>query len=244
MALCYLWIDFYQSIIIHSEIWKALARPAAWNHSEATNQVVSWLLMPWMKWIPTKICIYAAIQLSCSTLAFVDIGLGLLGNEPWQYPPIFGSSIGVMQLSFQAIWGEWWHDLFRFTFLGIADWVIRSSKAERWEHILVLGIPFSCYAAIHASLSYAVSHDAHASAWVIIFGGIQPLVILVQAKLRLSMHSKKKLLHDLIGLAVLLNTFGLLLGNPGVLHSLASFPIPISVWRKGAFGMDETNFQN
>ncbi|KAJ5698399.1 hypothetical protein N7462_000404 [Penicillium macrosclerotiorum] len=165
-------------------------------------------------------------------LAFVDIGLGLLGNEPWQYPPVFGSSTGVMELNFQAIWGEWWHDLFRFTFLGVADWFIRASKAEQWEHILVLSIPFVFYAAIHASLSYAVSHDPHASALVVVFGAIQPLIILVQVRLRMSMDRNKKLLHDLMGFIILSSTFGLLLGNPGVLGSLASFPIPISVWRK------------
>lgn len=105
--------------------------------------------------------------------------------------------------------------------------------SEGWEDILVLSIPFLFYSAIHASLSYSVSHDALASILVVLFGGIQPFVISAQVRLRQSAHPKKQILHDLTGLAVLLNTFGLLLGNPGVLHSLASFPIPVSVWRKG-----------
>ncbi|KAJ6032738.1 delta-9 fatty acid desaturas-like protein [Penicillium herquei] len=139
-----------------------------------------------------------------------------------------------MKVNFQEIWGQWWHNLFRFTFLGIADWVIRSSKVdERLEEILILSIPFVFYSAIHASLSYSVCHDALASVLVVVFGAIQPFVILTQLKLRQSVHSRKKILHDLVGLTFLLTTFGLLLGNPGVLHSLASFPIPISVWRKG-----------
>ncbi|KAJ5629450.1 Acyl-CoA desaturase [Penicillium herquei] len=179
------------------------------------------------------ISIYAVIQLCCSMVAFCDIGLGLLGNEYWQYPPIFGPGINARKLSFKGIWGEWWHDLFRFTFLGIADWVIRSSKVgERWENILVLGIPFLFYAAIHASLSYSISHDARASAWLVIFAGAQPLVILAQVRLRLVKHQAKSLMHTMVGLVAWLSTFGLVLGNPGVLHSLASFPIPISIWRK------------
>lgn len=104
---------------------------------------------------------------------------------------------------------------------------------ERWEDILVLSIPFVFYSAIHASLSYSVSHNTFASGLVVVFGAIQPLVILIQVRLRLSVNRRKKSFHDLIGLTFLLTTFGLLLGNPGVLHSLASFPIPISVWRKG-----------
>ena len=103
VILCYLWIDTYQSIIIRSSLWQSLARPTGWGGAEIPHKVFSWLLTPWVKWIPVKICIYATIQLSCSLLAFVDVGLGFLGNEPWKYPPIFGSSIAVMRVNFQGM---------------------------------------------------------------------------------------------------------------------------------------------
>lgn len=101
--LCYLWIDIYQSIIIRSRLWQSLAQTTSWGGTEIQHKVFSWLLTPWVKWIPVKICIYATIQLSCSLLAFVDVGLRLLGNEPWKYPPIFGSSIAVMRVNFQGM---------------------------------------------------------------------------------------------------------------------------------------------
>lgn len=101
--LCYLWIDLYQSIIIRSNIWHLLDSPGGWRYSGIQHNLLSWLLTPWVKWIPTKICIYATIQLSCSILAFVDIGIGLLGNETWHYAPIFGSSIGVMRMDLQGM---------------------------------------------------------------------------------------------------------------------------------------------
>lgn len=102
LFVCYLWIDFYQSIIICSEGWDAIAKTSSWDYPETTQKIVSWLLTPFIKWIPVKMSIYAVIQIACSFLAFVDLGLGFSGNEHWQYPPIFGPSTGLINLNFQG----------------------------------------------------------------------------------------------------------------------------------------------
>ena len=92
-------------------------------------------------------------------LLFVDLlGPDLIGvrGERWMYPSGYGDFSAVLDRGLQGWWGEWWHQLFRFTISSAGQWLTRQLRLGQKDHsrFFRLFVAFSLSGALHASVSY------------------------------------------------------------------------------------------
>ena len=92
-------------------------------------------------------------------LLFVDLlGPKIVGvrGEGWMYPLGYGDFSAVLNRGLQGWWGEWWHQLFRFTTLSTGHWVTKQLRLVQgnFARHLRLFIAFSLSGALHAAVSY------------------------------------------------------------------------------------------
>lgn len=92
-------------------------------------------------------------------LLFVDLlGPDVIGvrGERWMYPSGYGDFSAVLDRGLQGWWGEWWHQLFRFTISSAAQWLAGQLRLGRKDQsrFFRLFVAFSLSGALHASISY------------------------------------------------------------------------------------------
>ncbi|KAL4883827.1 hypothetical protein BJY04DRAFT_216162 [Aspergillus karnatakaensis] len=133
------------------------------------------------------------------------IAVGLLSDESWRYPPLFGPLetllSGRLQCkkyhsisdpnakAFRDIWGKFWHNLLKeglqATSKAIVPW--RHPKAlwsltRIWTCFILTG-------AVHAAASYVVSREPKPSLYAGVFYCLQPVGIAIQMAIAAALRS-------------------------------------------------------
>lgn len=89
--------------------------------------------------------LYASIVIISSMGPLLCVGLlgpGLIGvrGERWMYPPCYGPFSAVLDKGLRGWWGQWWHQLFRFTFSSPGPWMAKKLRITRRDQAKALEI--------------------------------------------------------------------------------------------------------
>ena len=113
------------------------------------------------------------------------LGPGTVGQHawPWLYPPFFGPPIQVYRKGLAGLWGQWWHQLFRYSFEQAGEsagrltgWGPKSQKGT----LLRVVVAFACSGTLHASASYTTLGDTRPIHSAFAFFMLQPVGIIAQ----------------------------------------------------------------
>lgn len=176
------------------------------------------------------------------------LGPRILGShaDPWLYPPFFASPALIAQKGLAGLWGNVWHQLFRFAFDSAGDFLARP-LGPAWGRkspnggLLRLVTAFILSGLLHASASYTMlppTQPLHAFA----FFAVQPIGIL--AHRGLSTLLRKSDWHERVparlrGLGNVLGVVGwFYVTGPWIADDFAQGgiwlmePVPVSLWRR------------
>lgn len=102
---------------------------------------------------------------------------------PWLYPPFFGSVSQVYRKGLAGLWGQWWHQLFRYGFEQAGElagratgWKAKSQKGT----LLRVAVAFACSGALHACASYTALGNTKPIYGSFAFFMLQPMGIIAQ----------------------------------------------------------------
>lgn len=121
-----------------------------------------------------------------SPLVFgVVLGPNTLGQHawPWLYPSFFGPSSQVYRKGLAGLWGQWWHQLFRFAFEQAGEFAGRVTgwrKESQKGTLLRVAVAFACSGILHACASYTTLGDTKPIYRSFLFFMLQPVGIMVQ----------------------------------------------------------------
>ena len=134
------------------------------------------------------ICVYTAL-LTIFLLAPLFFGVILGPNKvgqhawPWLYPPFFGSPIQVYRKGLAGMWGQWWHQLFRYAFEQAGEFTGRVTGWEKDSQkgtLLRVTVAFACSGALHAFASYTTLGHSRPIYGSLGFFMLQPVGIIAQ----------------------------------------------------------------
>lgn len=131
---------------------------------------------------------YTGLSLIFSMPALLNSILGprILGihAEPWLYPPFFGPLSEISSKGLAGLWGNWWHQIFRFGFESAGD-SLADALGQGWGKRTARGGALRLFTAfflsgfIHACGSYtSLPHTRPLDAFL--FFALQAVGILVQ----------------------------------------------------------------
>ena len=132
--------------------------------------------------------VYASI-LTIFLLAPLVFGILLGPNKlgqhawPWLYPPFFGPPSQVYRKGLAGLWGQWWHQLFRYAFEQggefagrVTGWKKKSQKGT----LLRVAVAFACSGILHACASYTTLGNTRPIYGSFRFFMLQPVGIIAQ----------------------------------------------------------------
>ena len=102
---------------------------------------------------------------------------------PWLYPPFFGSPIQVYRKGIAGLWGDWWHQLFRYSFEQAGEFAGRLTgwgKKSQKGTLLRVAAAFVCSGLLHACGSYTTLGDTRPIYGPFVFFMLQPMGIIAQ----------------------------------------------------------------
>ncbi|KAL4902120.1 hypothetical protein BDW74DRAFT_158686 [Aspergillus multicolor] len=111
------------------------------------------------------------------------IGVGLLMDAQWKYPPFFGPVEHLLSGRLQDIWGKFWHDLLKTGLLAMSKSILPWKRPRAVWSVARIWLCFVLTGAVHASASYVVTWELRSSLHAGVFYCIQPLGILIQMTL-------------------------------------------------------------
>ncbi|KAL9130550.1 MAG: hypothetical protein Q9175_006995 [Cornicularia normoerica] len=121
-----------------------------------------------------------------SPLVFgVILGPNILGQHawPWLYPSFFGSLSQVYRKGLAGLWGQWWHQLFRYAFEQAGEFAGRTTGWEKKSQkgmLLRIAVAFACSGTLHACASYTTLGDTRPIYGSFGFFMLQPVGIIAQ----------------------------------------------------------------
>ncbi len=115
----------------------------------------------------------------------------LLGPEtigdhasPWLYPHYFGSPAQVWRKGLAGLWGEWWHQLFRYAFEAAGEFIggdmLGLTKTSSLGSLVRVVIAFLCSGALHACASYTTLGNTKPIQGAFAFFAVQSIGIIAQ----------------------------------------------------------------
>lgn len=102
---------------------------------------------------------------------------------PWLYPPFFGPPSQVYRKGLAGVWGQWWHQLFRYAFEQAGEFAGRVTGWEKKSQkgtLLRVAVAFACSGLLHACASYTTLGDTRPIYGSFIFFMLQPVGIIAQ----------------------------------------------------------------
>lgn len=137
------------------------------------------------------VCVYTSLFtiFLLSPLVFgVLLGPKNLGQHawPWLYSPFFGPPSQVYRKGLAGLWGQWWHQLFRYAFEQAGEFAGRVSGWEKKSQngtLLRVAVAFACSGALHACASYTTLGHTRPIYGSFAFFMLQPLGIIAQRAL-------------------------------------------------------------
>ena len=121
-----------------------------------------------------------------SPLVFgIVLGPNKIGQHawPWLYPPFFGPAIQVYRKGLAGLWGQWWHQLFRYAFEQAGEFAGRITGWEKKSQngmLLRVAVAFACSGTLHACASYTTLGDTRQIYGSFVFFILQPVGIIAQ----------------------------------------------------------------
>ena len=134
------------------------------------------------------IFVYASLLniflLSPLVLAII-LGPKIIGQHawPWLYPSFFGSPVQVYRKGLAGLWGQWWHQIFRYAFDQSGEFVGRLTGWEKKSQIgmmLRVAAAFVSSGILHACASYTALGDTRPIYGSFRFFMLQPVGIVAQ----------------------------------------------------------------
>ena len=135
------------------------------------------------------ICTYTALLsiFLLDPLGFACLlGPHILGDyaSPWLYPRFFGSPVRIWKKGIAGLWGEWWHQLFRYAFEATGEFLCGTllglkQKSTLGSLVRVL-TAFICSGALHACASYTTLGNTRPMEGAFAFFALQPIGIIAQ----------------------------------------------------------------
>lgn len=102
---------------------------------------------------------------------------------PWLYPSFFGHPSQVYRKGLAGLWGQWWHQLFRYAFEQAGEFVGRVAGWERKSQkgtLLRVAAAFACSGILHACASYTTLRSTKPIYGSFLFFMLQPVGIIAQ----------------------------------------------------------------
>lgn len=126
-----------------------------------------------------------SIYLLAPLIFGVLLGPHYLGQHawPWLYPPYFGSLGQVWRKGLAGLWGQWWHQLFRYAFEQAGEFsgrIVGWEKKSKRGMLLRVLVAFTCSGALHACASYTTLGDTRPIGGAFLFFVLQPVGIVAQ----------------------------------------------------------------
>lgn len=121
-----------------------------------------------------------------SPLVFgIILGPSIVGQHawPWLYPPFFGPPIQVYRKGLAGLWGQWWHQLFRYPFEQAGEFAGRITGWEQKSQkgtLLRVVVAFACSGTLHACAAYTALGDTRPISGAFVFFMLQPVGIVAQ----------------------------------------------------------------
>lgn len=121
-----------------------------------------------------------------SPLVFgIVLGPNILGQHawPWLYPSFFGPAGQIYRKGLAGLWGQWWHQLFRYAFEQAGEFsgkVTGLEKKSQKGMLLRVAIAFACSGMLHACASYTTLGDTRPIYGSFSFFMLQPAGIIAQ----------------------------------------------------------------
>ena len=121
-----------------------------------------------------------------SPLVFgIILGPHILGQHawPWLYPSFFGPVSQVYRKGLAGLWGQWWHQIFRFAFEQAGEFagsVTGWEKTSQKGTLLRIAVVFACSGTLHTCASYTALGDTSPIRGSFAFFMLQPVGIVAQ----------------------------------------------------------------
>ena len=121
-----------------------------------------------------------------SPLVFaIILGPSIIGQHawPWLYPSFFGPISQVYRKGLAGLWGQWWHQIFRFAFDEAGEFAGRITgweKGSQMGTLLRVVVAFACSGALHACASYTSLGNSKPIYGSFLFFMLQPVGIIAQ----------------------------------------------------------------
>ena len=115
----------------------------------------------------------------------VLLGPNIIGQHawPWLYPPFFGPPSQIYRKGLAGLWGQWWHQIFRYGFEQAGEFAGRITGWEKMSQkgmLLRVAVAFACSGPLHACASYTTLGDTRPIYGSFGFFILQPVGILAQ----------------------------------------------------------------
>ncbi|KAL9108965.1 MAG: hypothetical protein Q9227_006361 [Pyrenula ochraceoflavens] len=114
-------------------------------------------------------------------------------NEPFLYPPQFGSPLDFLDRGLAGFWGKWWHQMFRFGISEPSRWLVQIlhlNPRSTFARALQLLIAFTLTGFMHAAGSYTQFADTRPIRPFLFFI-VQGLGILAQTAVTQAMGTRR-----------------------------------------------------
>lgn len=133
-------------------------------------------------------CVYTAlltIFLLAPLVFGILLGPNILGQHawPWLYPSFFGPPSQVYRKGLAGLWGQWWHQIFRYAFEQAGEFAGRVTGWEKKSQkgtLLSVAVAFACSGALHAFASYTTLGSTRPIYGSFQFFMLQPVGIIAQ----------------------------------------------------------------
>ena len=139
--------------------------------------------------ILSVICTYTALLsiFLLDPLGFACLlGPNFIGDHasPWLYPRFFGSPTRIWKKGLAGLWGEWWHQLFRYAFEAAGEFLCGTLLGLKQKSILGSLVrvftAFICSGILHACASYTTLGSTKPMEGAFTFFALQPVGIIAQ----------------------------------------------------------------
>ncbi|KAL8848158.1 MAG: hypothetical protein Q9221_006803 [Calogaya cf. arnoldii] len=137
-----------------------------------------------------NIFLLAPLVLACT------FGPRILGPHAstWLYPPFFGPLSSIAEKGLAGLWGDWWHQLFRYAFESAGEFVggkiLRLPKKSVPGSIARVVVAFLCSGFLHACASYTAPGNTQPMKRSFLFFALQPVGIIGQRALSIYLKQK------------------------------------------------------